>query len=187
MDILNRLNSMTVDNCCSRHILIHQKSNMLISENHNLIADKLDVLDTSNSKKNEDWRSLKITIQNGSKMMISTKKIRLHKYLMFSTNQRAQKLKIDALKISICTKTQRWWTENIKMWWAENLKEKMKIDSRSKSQFKNVQRWWYQQNKSDCTNTWCSQQINMHKNWKLTLSRYSYGQGLKDNELKTSK
>jgi len=37
--------------CDHKLILVHEKSNMLISKNHSLIADKLDVLDISNSKK----------------------------------------------------------------------------------------------------------------------------------------
>jgi len=86
--------------------LCTKKINLADLKNRHRMADKLGVLNISNSKENEDCFTL-IPIQKCSKMMISKNKIRLDKYLMILTNPRPQMLKIDALKKPICTKAQR--------------------------------------------------------------------------------
>ena len=68
MDILNRSNFLTVDDWCSRHTFIQKKPSLLMSKNHNLMADILGVLNISYFKENENWFSSKI--HKFSKMII---------------------------------------------------------------------------------------------------------------------
>jgi len=74
--------------------LCTKKINLADLKNRHRMADKLGVLNISNSKENEDCFTLKVPIQKCSKMMISKNKIRLDKYLMILTNPRPQMLKM---------------------------------------------------------------------------------------------
>jgi len=106
---VDKSTSTNVENWCSQKNHMYKGSKIMNYKLQNLIAIKLDVFTKPNSKRVENCWSQKFLDNNVPRRWSQKVRISLQNNMMFWLSTGAQKLKIDALKQTMCDNVERWW------------------------------------------------------------------------------